>query len=57
MQDSSLTSPLDPQYTGHRDAERRHQETIDWLKRRERELGFVKDVPSVAPGSEEQPEK
>ena len=44
-----LKSPLDPHYTGHRDAEQRHQETREWLKQRERELGFVKDAPSVAP--------
>jgi hypothetical protein len=56
MQDSSLTSPLNPQYTGHRDAKRRHEETLDWLERRERELGFIKDAPSVAPGSDKSSE-
>ena len=48
-----LKSPLDPHYTGHRDADSRQRETREWLKRRERELGFVKDAPSVASGSAE----
>ena len=37
-----------PHYTGHRDNEQRQRETREWLKQRERELGFVKDAPSVA---------
>jgi hypothetical protein len=50
-EDNALKSPLDPHYTGHRDADRRREETREWLKQRERELGMVKDAPSVAPGS------
>jgi hypothetical protein len=48
-QKTALESPLDANYTEHRDADQRHQETLDWLKRRELELGFIKDAPSVAP--------
>jgi len=48
-QASKLISPLDAEYAEHRDAEERRRETREWLDRRERELGFVKDAPSVAP--------
>jgi hypothetical protein len=48
-----LISPLDADYAGHREAEERRRETREWLERRERELGFVKDAPSVAPRAEE----
>ena len=49
MSQEKLISPLDARYTGHRDAERRHRETVEWLRRREREVGVVKDAPPVAP--------
>jgi hypothetical protein len=42
-------SPLDAEYAEHREEEERRRETRAWLKRRERELGFVKDAPPVAP--------
>jgi hypothetical protein len=45
---STLPNPLDAQYTGHRDAEKRRRETQEWLRQRERELGFVSDAPSLA---------
>jgi hypothetical protein len=48
-QETVVTSPLDSRYTAHRDAERRRQETREWLQQREQELGTVKDAPSVAP--------
>jgi len=48
-QASKLTSPLDAEYAEHREAEERRRETREWLEKRERELGFVKDAPSVAP--------
>jgi hypothetical protein len=48
-----VTSPLDTRYSAHRDAERRRRETREWLKQRERELGFLKDAPSVTPESRE----
>jgi hypothetical protein len=53
-QETIVTGPLDTRYTANRDEERRRQETREWLKQRERELGMVKDAPSVAP---EQPKK
>ena len=48
-EDTVLKSPLDPHYTSHRDADRRREETREWLKQRERELGFTRDAPSVSP--------
>ena len=48
-QASKLISPLDAEYAEHREAEERRRETREWLEQRERELGFVKDAPSVAP--------
>jgi hypothetical protein len=53
-QESGLISPIDPRYTGHRDAEERHRQTHEWLKQREREHGFVSDAPSTAPEKSEQ---
>jgi hypothetical protein len=53
-QASNLTSPIDPQYTGHRKAEERRRQTREWLRKRERELGLVSDAPSVAPEKEQQ---
>ena len=41
--DTILKSPLDPNYTYHREAENRHRETREWLKQREREVSRVKD--------------
>jgi hypothetical protein len=49
LKQSILPNPLDAQYTGHRDAEKRHLETKEWLRQREREMGFVTDAPPVAP--------
>ena len=43
-----LKSPLDPNFTGHREEERRRRETREWLKQRERGLGVVADAPPVA---------
>jgi hypothetical protein len=48
-QASKLISALDAEYAEHREADERRRETRAWLERRERELGFVKDAPSVAP--------
>jgi hypothetical protein len=49
-QASNLTNPLDAEYVEHREADERRRETRKWLEQRERELGFIKDAPSVAPG-------
>jgi hypothetical protein len=35
-QKSRLVLPSDPEYTTHRDAQKRRQETREWLLRRER---------------------
>jgi hypothetical protein len=35
-QKSRLVLPCDPEYTAHREAERRRQETRQWLSQRER---------------------
>jgi septal ring factor EnvC (AmiA/AmiB activator) len=52
-QASKLISPLEAEYAEHREAEERRRDTREWLKQRERELGFVKDAPSVAPKTPE----
>jgi hypothetical protein len=54
MAQSAPISPIEPQYTAHRDAERRRRETREWLEQRERELGFVSDAPSMVPEKREQ---
>ena len=41
-------SPLDANYTRHREAENRRRETREWLKQRERELGVKTDTPPAA---------
>jgi hypothetical protein len=46
---STLISPIDSQYNAHREAEERRHQTHEWLKKRERELGFISGAPSVAP--------
>ena len=43
-----VIGPLDAGYTAHREAERRREETREWLKQRERELSMAKDTRSVA---------
>jgi hypothetical protein len=49
MMQTSLVSPLEAQFTSHRDAEKRRRETHEWLEQRERELGLIQDAPPVAP--------
>ena len=51
IKETIVTSPLDTRYTAHRDVDRRRRETREWLKQRERETGFLKDAPPVAPES------
>jgi hypothetical protein len=51
MMQTSLVSPLEAQFTSHRDAEKRRRETHEWLEQRERELGLIQDAPPVAPGN------
>lgn len=44
-QTSRLVLPCDPQYTAHREAEKRRQETREWLLQRER----ASVAPSIVP--------
>jgi hypothetical protein len=37
--------PYESQYTGHREAEKRHKETQDWLRRREPKVVSPSIVP------------
>ena len=53
--ESAIISKIDAQYTGHREAEARARQTREWLRKRERERGFVSDAPSVAPEKTKQP--
>ena len=48
-QETVTTSPLDAQYTAHRETEQNREETREWLKQRERELGLAKDEPPEQP--------
>jgi hypothetical protein len=47
---SQLVLPCDPGYTAHREAEKRRQETREWLRQREQATA----APSIVP---EAPEK
>lgn len=47
---SQLVLPCDPEYTAHREAAKRRQETREWLRRREQAAA----APSIVP---EAPEK
>jgi hypothetical protein len=51
---SNVISPLDAEYVEHREAAERRRETREWLKKRECELGFIKDAPPVVPGTKSQ---
>ena len=44
---SRLVLPCDPEYTAHREAEQRLQETREWLLQRERVSAAV--APSIVP--------
>ena len=51
-QKSQLVLPCDPEYTAHREARRRRQETREWLLQRERANlapSIVPDVPEGQP--------
>jgi hypothetical protein len=49
LKQSTVLNPLDAKYTAHHGEEARRRATKDWLRQRERELGFVTDAPPVAP--------
>jgi hypothetical protein len=46
-QKSQLVLPCDPEYTAHREARKRRQETREWLLRRERTNTATSIVPDV----------
>jgi len=48
-QKSSLVLPCDPAYTAHREAQKRRQETREWLLQRER----ASVAPSIVPDASE----
>jgi hypothetical protein len=48
-QTSRLVLPCDPQYTAHREAEKRRQQTREWLRQRER----TRVAPSIVPEAPE----
>jgi hypothetical protein len=55
-QKSRLLLPCDPEYTAHREAEKRRQETREWLLQRERASAapsIVPDVPDVSEAPKE----
>ena len=45
---SKFILPVEPQYTGHRESERRQRETKQWIEARERLL-VEHDAPPIAP--------
>jgi hypothetical protein len=49
-QTSRLVLPCDPQYTAHREAQKRRQETREWLLQRER----ASVAPSLVPEAPEE---
>jgi hypothetical protein len=51
-QKSRLVLPCDPEYTAHREAEKRRQETREWLLQRERASTAPPIVPDVPDASE-----
>lgn len=46
---SGVLLPYDPQYVGHREAEKRRQETREWLRQQELKLSNSEQSPSVVP--------
>ena len=48
-QKSQLVLPCDPEYTAHREAQKRRQETREWLLQRER----ANLAPSIVPDAPE----
>ena len=54
-QKSQLVLPCDPEYTAHRETQKRRQETREWLLQRERANlapSIVPDVPEAEPQGE-----
>jgi hypothetical protein len=54
LKTSKVRLPYEPGYTGHWEAKKRRQETLDWLRQREIEVAAqrlrdVVPVPSIMP--------
>jgi hypothetical protein len=49
LSESRIVLPYEPQYSGHREAEKRRKQTHDWLAQRERELAELHQAPSIVP--------
>jgi hypothetical protein len=55
LQKSQFVLPCDPEYTAHREAQKRRQQTREWLLQRERSSiapSIVPDVPEAEPQEE-----
>jgi hypothetical protein len=53
---SKIVLPYEPEYVGGREAEKRHKETKEWLRNRERELANSFPIaPEPAPEGEKAP--
>jgi hypothetical protein len=52
---SKIVLPYEPDYVGHREAEKRRRETKEWLRQRERDL--AKRSPSIVPERTPEPDK
>jgi hypothetical protein len=46
---SKIVLPYEPQYSRHRDTEKRRQQTRDWLAQREHELAERHTAASIVP--------
>ena len=44
-QTSNFILPYEPEYTGHREEEKRREETREWLRERKRELELMASEP------------
>jgi hypothetical protein len=51
MSKLNFVLPYEPQSTAHREAQQRHQDIKQWLRRRERQL----PAPSIVPDHEDDP--
>lgn len=52
---SKIVLPYEPGYTGHREAERRQEETRRWLEEREKMIESPSVVPNQTTNSQKEP--
>jgi hypothetical protein len=55
MSKTKIVLPYEPDYVGHREAEKRRRETKEWLRQRERDL--AERSPSIVPERTPEPDK